>query len=223
MMCNWKRFHPLVALTVLAFILVIAPQAGAKEEKGKSLRVAIMPVINGSPEVGADKIMLDILRDRLGDVPADRATFLQPHDTERLLFQRDATERGEVLLGTWSAYGRLDSTSAAGLDSVLTADAILFVKISEWENVRVNTIGRGESNTTVGLQFALFDLHTGKKTWWREPREQRFAQEIDVSSGSVNYDETGFIQSRYVTDPPRYEDVAADLVRNAFKKFPQQK
>jgi hypothetical protein len=36
----------------------------------------------------------------------------------------------------------------------------------------------------------------------------------------VNYDETGFIQNKRATDPPRFEDVAASLVRDAFKKFP---
>ncbi|HET9251102.1 MAG TPA: hypothetical protein VFP58_03195 [Candidatus Eisenbacteria bacterium] len=214
---NW--FPP---LAVLAFLLVAVAPARA-DEKAKGLRVAIMPVLNSSPEVGAPKIMLDILRDRLKEVPAERATFLYPADTERLLSDREATERGDVLLNTWSDYGTLDSTAAAGLDEIVMSDALLFVKITEWENTRVNTIGRGESNTTVGLQFALFDLKSGKKTWWREPREQRFAQEIDVSSGTVNYDETGYIQSRNVTDPPRYEDVAADLVRSAFKNFPQQK
>ena len=208
-------------LAVLTFLLVAVAPAEAKDEKG--LRVAIMPILNSSPDVGAPKIMLDLLRDHLKSMPAERATFLYPPDTERLLADRDATERGDVLLNTWSDNGTLDSTAAAGLDEVVTADALLFVKVAEWENTRVNTIGRGESHTTVGLQFALFDLKTGKKTWWRDPREQRFAQEIDVSSGTVSYDETGYIQSRNVTDPPRYEDVADDLVRNAFKKFPQQK
>ena len=208
-------------LAVLTFLLVAVAPAQAKDEKG--LRVAIMPIVNSSPDVGAPKIMLDLLRDQLKSMPAERATFLYPPDTERLLADRDATDRGDVLLNTWSDNGTLDSTAAAGLDEIVTADALLFVKVSEWENTRVNTIGRGESHTTVGLQFALFDLKTGKKVWWRDPREQRFAQEIDVTSGTVNYDETGYIQSRNVTDPPRYEDVADDLVRNAFKKFPQQK
>jgi hypothetical protein len=219
-----SRLHWIRPLAVIACVLSFAAQpALAKDENSKSLRVAIMPIVNGSPDVGATKIMGDILRDQLKAVPADRATFLYPADTERLLEQRDAMDRGTILMDTWSDYGRLDSTAAAGLDSVVTADALLFVKIAEWENVRVNTIGRGESNTTVGLQFAMFDLRTGKKIWWRDPREQRFAQEIDVSSGTVSYDETGYIQSRNVTDPPRYEDVADDLIRNAFKKFPQQK
>ena len=213
-------------LLAIGFILLLAvAPAGAKDEtveKPKSIRVAIMPLVNGSPEVGATKIMEDIIRDRLKEVPADRGTFLHPSDTERLLLMHDAMDRGTVLVDTWSDHGRMDSTAAAGMDAVLMVDAILFVKIAEWENQRVNTVGRGESNTTVGLQFALFDLQTGKKVWWKDPREQRFAQEIDISSGAVNYDETGYIQSRNVTDPPRYEDVAADLIRNAFKKFPQK-
>jgi hypothetical protein len=212
------------SLAILACLLLFgAAPAAAKDQKAKSLRVAILPIVNASPEVGADKIMGDILRDPLKEVPADRATFLYPADTERLLSGHDALDRLSVVLDTWSDYGRLDSTAAAGFDSLIMADAVLFVKVSEWENVRVNTIGRGESSTTVGLQLALFDLRTGNRIWWREPREQRFAQEIDVSSGSVNYDETGYIQSRNVTDPPRYEAVATDLLRTAFKRFPQQK
>jgi hypothetical protein len=218
-------FHPLAILGCL--LLFAGTAAGAKEDKkdqkAKPIRVAIMPILNSSQEVGASKIMDDILRDRLKEVPADRATFLFSSDTQRLLQMGDAMDREAVLLDQWSSYGTLDSTAAAGLDSILASDAILFAKVSEWENERVNTIGRGESNATVGLQFALFDLRTGKRVWWRDPREQRFAQEVDVSSGTVNYDETGYIQSRNVTDPPRYEDLAGDLVRNAFKKFPQQK
>jgi len=147
-----SRLHWIRPLAVIACVLSFAVQpSGAKGENSKSLRVAIMPIVNGSPDVGATKIMGDILRDQLKAVPAERATFLYPADTERLLEQRDAMDRGSALLDTWSDYGRLDSTAAAGLDSVVTADAILFVKIAEWENVRVNTIGRGESNTTVGL------------------------------------------------------------------------
>jgi hypothetical protein len=36
----------------------------------------------------------------------------------------------------------------------------------------------------------------------------------------VAYDATGFIQNKRASDPPRYEDVASDLVRDAFRKFP---
>ncbi|HET9941330.1 MAG TPA: hypothetical protein VFR25_09545 [Candidatus Eisenbacteria bacterium] len=209
-----------------ALALLLATSLGAKKKDdpppAKSIRVAIMPVINGSAEVGAPKIMEDILHDRLKEIPAEQATFLQPTDTERLLEVHNASDKLFALNDKWSNYGALDTTAVGGIDSLLNVDAILFVKVSEWENVRVNVIGRGESNTTVGFQFALFDLATKKRTWFKEPREQRFANEVDVSSGAVNYDETGYIQSRKVTDPPRYEDVASDLVRNAFKKFPRQ-
>ncbi|HTK69692.1 MAG TPA: hypothetical protein VL857_07800 [Candidatus Eisenbacteria bacterium] len=207
-----------------ALALFLAASLGAKKEDpppAKSIRVAIMPVVNGSAEVGAPKIMEDILHDRLKEIPAAQATFLQPTDTERLLEVHNASDKIFALNEKWSNYGTLDSTAVDGIDSLLTVDAILFVKIAEWENVRVNVIGHGESNTTVGFQFALFDLATKKRTWFKGPREQRFANEVDVSSGAVNYDETGYIQSRKVTDPPRYEDVASDLVRNAFKKFPR--
>jgi hypothetical protein len=221
------RTHRLIRSTAAAsaLALLLVASIGAKKEDpppAKSIRVAIMPVVNGSAEVGAPKIMEDILHDRLKEIPAERATFLQPTDTERLLEVHNASDKIFALNDKWSNYGALDTTAVDGVDSLLTVDAILFVKIAEWENVRVNVIGHGESNTTVGFRFALYDLATRKRTWFKEPREQRFANEVDISSGAVNYDETGYIQSRKVTDPPRYEDVASDLVRNAFKKFPKQ-
>jgi len=221
------RTHRLIRSTAAAsaLALFLVASVGAKKDDpppGKQIRVAIMPVVNGSADVGAPKIMEDILHDRFKEIPAERATFLQPTDTERLLEVHNASDKIFALNDKWSNYGALDTTAVDGVDSLLTVDAILFVKIAEWENVRVNVIGHGESNTTVGFQFALFDLATRKRTWFKDPREQRFANEVDISSGAVNYDETGYIQSRKVTDPPRYEDVASDLVRNAFKKFPRQ-
>ena len=220
-----KRLLALVAFAVLLVATVGAKEekkGGKEEEAARPIRVAILPIVNGSPEVGAAKIMEDILRDALVEVPAERATFLHSIDTERLLTDRSALGRAYALNDRWSKYGTLDTTAVLGLDSLLMVDAILCVKVAEWENVRVNVVGRGESNTTVGLQFALYDLKSLKKTWKKEPREQRFAQEVDPSSGSVTYDETGYIQSRNVTDPPRFEDVASDLVRAAFKKFPRK-
>jgi hypothetical protein len=211
----------------IALAVLLLASVGAKEEKKepvpeRPIRVAIMPIVNGSPEIGATKIMEDILRDQLKDVPAERATFLKPSDTERLLSDRNALDRAYALNDRWSKYGTLDTTAVAGLDSLLVVDAILCVGVSEWDNVRVNVVGRGQSNTTVGLRFALYDLKSLKKTWSKEPRETRLAQEVDPTSGSVTYDETGYIQSRNATDPPRFEDVAGDLVRAAFKKFPRR-
>jgi hypothetical protein len=176
--------------------------------------------MNGSQDLGAPKIMGDILRDQLKIVPADRAAFLLPFDSERILSERGQLVLGDRLTTKWGKYGTLDSTAVAAIDSIFTLDAILFVKVTEWENHRVTVIGAGDSNTTVGLSFACYDVKTLKKIWFKEPREQRFGQEIDASSGAVNYDATGFIQNKRATDPPRYEDVAADLVRDAFKKFP---
>ena len=209
------------ALAVLALASV-----GAKEEKKEAaerpIRVAVMPIVNGSNEIGATKIMEDVLRDQFKEIPTERATFLKPSDTERLLTDRNALDRAYRLNDRWSKAGTIDTTAVAGLDSLLMVDAILCVRVAEWDNVRVNVVGRGQSNTTVGLQFALYDLKSLKKTWSKDPRETRFAQEVDPTSGSVTYDETGYIQSRNATDPPRFEEVASDLVRTAFKKFPRK-
>jgi len=220
-MSNTNSIRALCAAALLLAAVALSGSASAKDEKAspKNIRVAIMPVVNGSQDVSAPKIMGDIFRERFKDIPG--VMFLEPDDTERLLGNRNELGRAYAITDRWSKSGTIDTTSAAGLDTLVSADAILLVKIAEWENLRVTVIGRGQSNTTVGLQFALYDLHTLKRTWAKEPREQRFAQEIDAS-GSVAYDGTGYIQSHGATDPPRYQDVASDLVKSAFKNFPQR-
>jgi hypothetical protein len=211
-----------VSAALLAFAGASSFAANAAPEKApaKAIKVAILPVLNGSPDLSATKIMDDILRDQLKTVPPSRATFLLPIDSERILTQRNELDRGARLNERWSKLGTIDSTAMAGLDSVLMVDAVLFVKVNEWENHRVPVVGAGESSTTIGLAFACYDLQSMKRIWFKNPREQRFGQEIDPSSGAVTYDETGFIQNKRANAPPRYEDVASDLVRDAFKKFP---
>lgn len=216
-------------LAVAAFVLIAASPLGAAGSRAaeapaappaKSIRVAVLPVENSSPDLGAAKIMGDILREQLRRVPPERATFLLPEDTERILASRNELNRAYALTERWAKRGTLDSTAAVGLDSLLMVDAILFVKVSEWENHRVPVVGAGESSATIGLAFAAYDVRTLKRLWAKNPREQRFGQEIDPSSGAVSYDATGFIQNKRANDPPRYEDVATDLVREAFKRFP---
>ena len=212
-----------LALTVavsLSFVAARTRAAEAPAPAAKSIRVAVLPVENSSPDLGAAKIMGDILREQLKRVPPERATFLLPEDTERILASRNELNRAYVLNERWAKHGTLDSTAVAGLDSLLMVDAILFVKVSEWENHRVPVVGAGESSATIGLAFASYDVRSKKRLWAKAPREQRFGQEIDPSSGSVSYDATGFIQNKRANDPPRYEEVATDLVREAFKRFP---
>jgi len=228
MWTHLKRHRLLTSAALAALVLAsIGANEPAKKETApeseRALRVAVMPIVNGSPRNRRGQ-------DHGGHPP--RAVRGVPHGArhvpqnqptpERLLADRNELDRAYTLNDRWSKYGTLDTTAVSGLDSLLLVDAILCVRIAEWENVRVNVVGRGESNSTVGLQFALYDLKSLKKTWSKEPREQRFAHEVDPTSGSVTYDETGYIQSRSVTDPPRLEDVANDLVRTAFKKFPRK-
>jgi hypothetical protein len=211
---------------VCAFAALPGPAWAAKEKKEeappKVLRIAILPIVNGSEDLGATKIMEDLIRERLKEVPTSRAIFIHPLETERVLADRNEIGRADRINDRWSKRGTLDSTAVDGLDSLLMVDAILCVKVAEWTNQRVTVVGRGESNTTVGLAFSLFDIATKKELWKKAPHEQRFANEIDPSSSHVAYDETGFIQSRGASDPPRYEDVASDLIRIAFKKFPEK-
>lgn len=213
-----------LSMAVVGWLSVASGSSFAAEQAAapppKSIRVAILPIGNSSPDLGAAKIMGDILREQMKRVPPERATFLLPQDSERILTERNELNRAYLLTERWAKYGTLDSTAVAGLDSLLTVDAILFVRVDEWENHRVPVVGAGQSHAIVGLSFACYDIRSKKRVWAKNPREQRFGQEIDPSSGSVNYDATGFIQNKRANDPPRNADVASDLVRDAFKKFP---
>ena len=216
-----------VALALVCAVAVLPATSGAAKDKkevapAKALRIAILPILNSSEDLGATKIMEDVISDRLKAVPPTRAIFIHPLETERVLADRSELGRVDRINDRWSKRGTLDSTAVAGLDSLLMVDAILCVRITDWTSQRVAVVGRGESNTTIGLAFSLFDLATKKEIWKKTPSEQRFADEIDPGSSSVAYDETGFIQSRGASDPPRFEDLASDLIRSAFKNFPEK-
>ena len=61
-----------------------------------------------------------------------------------------------------------------------------------------------------------------KRLWTKSPRQQQFAQEVDPSSGQITYDNSGNIQTKSAIAPPKYQEVADDVVRDAFKKFPDK-
>ncbi|HEY7727355.1 MAG TPA: hypothetical protein VID50_02775 [Candidatus Eisenbacteria bacterium] len=214
-------------IPALALVSLTLPGTAGAEEKGapparpRPLRVAVMPLMNVTQEVLADQVVSQALRDRLKEFDSDRAMFLFPADVERVLSARDESYRAYRIAQRWSMDNTLDSTAVEGLDTLLTVDAILCVRISDWEVKRITVINAGQSYTTVGLQFALFDVRNKQQLWKKDAREQRYAPEYDVSSGTVSYDATGTIQSRGTNEPPRPKEVVGDLVRSAFRKFPQ--
>ena len=220
-----------------AAVFLIPPTAGgasaapaAKEPEikldappvSKVLRVAVLPLVNATSDVDADKIMGDVLQERFAETDHDKFVFLLPADVERVLSDANALDRALQVTDRWSKNGALDTTAVSGLDSLLVADAVLCVKITEWETKRAHNVSEGQSSTTIGLHFALFGIRDRKKMWTKEVREQRLAREIDVTNSSVGYDGTGRIQTPGANDPPRVEAVASDLVRDALKKFPNK-
>jgi hypothetical protein len=218
-----KTLRPLAI--VLSLALLTLPAASRAKEKepealSKPIRVAVMPLMNVTQETLADQIVSQALRDQLEEFDTARATFLFPSDVQRVLSARNEFQRAYRIAEKWSKKGTIDSTAVAGLDSLLTVDAVLCVRVSEWEVKRITIINAGQSYTSVGLQFALYDVRSKKLLWKKDAHDQRFAPEYDVSSGTVSYDETGTIQSRTTNEPPRPKDVLNDLIRSAFKKFP---
>ena len=192
-----------------------APKGGAS-----ALRVAILPAVNGTSEVDAVKILEDLLPDRLKEVDKSKAVFLMPADVERTLTSSNAMDRAYRITARWAKGGAVDSAALAGLDSIVVADAVMCVQIYEWESKRFHNISEGQSYTTVGLRFALFGIRDQKRIWTKEVREQRLADEIDLSAGAYSYDATGRYQNPSANVPPRIQEVVSDLVRSAFKKFP---
>lgn len=224
-MKSMKTFRPLLlALAFSVAVLALPALSRAKDKEppppAKAIRVGIMPLMNVTQETLADQVASQALRDQLEEFDAARATFLFPSDVQRVLSSRNEFQRAYSIAERWSKNGSLDSTAVAGLDTLLTVDAVLCVRISDWEVKHITVINAGQSYTTVGLQFALFDVRSKKLLWKKDARDQRFAPEYDVSSGTVSYDGTGTIQSRTTNEPPRPKDVLNDLIRSAFKKFP---
>jgi hypothetical protein len=217
-----RAAYRVLPIALLLLVLPAAVLADKKEEKSAPvIRVAVLPIMNTTDDVGATRIMEDIIKDQLKKIDASRAHFLLSGDVERLLSDANQLARADQISDRWARTGAIDSSAVNGLDSLLMVDAILLVQVSEWENHRVPVVGQGQSHTTVALSFALVDVQNDRVIWSKRPREQRFAAELDVSSANVNYDETGVIQRKSDNAPPRFESVASDLIREAFKKFPR--
>ena len=214
-------------LAALAAALLVPGAAPAKDKDeaapppSKPIRVAVLPLMNNTPEALANQVVHEALQEQLKDLSGGAATFILPEDTDRILNSQSAYDRGFRIAEKWSKDAKLDSSAIQGLDSVLIADAVLCVKISEWEINRVTQLGAGPSTTTVGLAFALYDIRSKKLIWSKNVREQREAPEYDASSGQISYDGSGQIQTRSATEPPRPKSVAGDLIKAAFKKFPR--
>jgi hypothetical protein len=221
-----RRVVPAAFALAVSLLLVssgfAAPEVKleAPPAKGKGLRIAVLPVVNNTAEEDAGKIMEDVLRETFHEVDPAKFVFLMPEDVQRVLSDANAMDRADRVTGRWSRNGSLDSAAVGGLDSLLIADDVMCIKISEWETKRAHTVGEGQSSTTIALHFALFSIRDRRKIWSKDEREQRLAHEMDISSGTVGYDETGRIQTAGATDPPRVQDVATDLVKDALKKFP---
>jgi hypothetical protein len=218
MMNVMKPVRPLVLALSLACLTL--PATAPARDKAPTLRVAVLPVVNVSPEPLAVQTVSQALREQLGKLDASRATFLYPSDVQRILSAHNAMQRAMDIVDRWGKNDTLDSTAVVGLDTLLTVDAILCVRVTEWEVRRITVINAGQSYTTIGAQFALYDIPTKKLLWKKDARIQRFAPEYDVSSGTVSYDAIGNIQSRSTNEPPEPKEVANDLIRSAFKKFP---
>src|SRR5258706_10547801 len=129
-----SRNRSFLALLLCLFLVLLPAIAGAETAapaakqpevkleapaKAKGLRVAVLPLVNATGEMDADKIMEDVLRERVKDVDPSRAGFLMPADVERVLDDANAYDRALKVTDRWSKYGSLDSTSVAALDSVL--------------------------------------------------------------------------------------------------------
>lgn len=214
-----------LALACPFLLLALPLSSAAREGEGKAppakpLRVAMLPLVNQTQESLADPLVNQQLREQLSEFDPARAMFLFPSDVQRVLAARNELQRAYLITERWRRKNTLDSTAVEGLDTLLTVDAVLCVRISDWEVKRITVINAGQSSTSIGLQFALYDVRTKKLLWKKEAHDQRYAPEYDVSSGSVSFDETGTIQSHGTNEPPRPKDVVTDLIRSAFKKFP---
>jgi len=120
-MSHRRTLRSLLALAM--GILVLPALATSKDAApGKSLRVAILPFVNASPEIGATKMMDDIVREQVKKVDKSRAIFLPPADVERILTDRNKLESVYRITDKWGSTSTLDSTAIGGLDSLLQVD-----------------------------------------------------------------------------------------------------
>lgn len=119
------------------------------------------------------------------------------------------------------ASPRVDSLAAPRVCGFLRCDAVLSVRIDQWEQYVPEANQAGKSNTTVQLHAALVDS-LGRLLWSASGSNSMEGLYVDPSTGVRRVDEGGIERKSLPTQAgvPTYREVVTALVNRWAPQFP---
>lgn len=186
-------------ITLLAFGCAAAPKDYTKFQQANPHSILVIPVVNNSPEVGADNYFLATVSLPL----AERGYYVFPvHLTKELL-----TESG------LSDPGLIHQADPARLGKLFGADTILYITIDHWEAKYIVI----STTVTVGFSYVMKDVKTGEVIW--EHRQVMNYSPGNQNSGNGIADLIGAVVSAAVAKAaPNYVPLARQANEQAFGK-----
>jgi len=119
--------------------------------------------------------------------------------------------------------GRVDSLAAPLLCRTLRANAVLGVRVDQWEQAQVNWGQSGKPGTTVRVVAALIDS-SGALLWsisGSETGEGPFHDPMTNPPEVMNHPTMAGLPVTGENGPPRFEDVLSKLLARWVPQFPK--
>jgi hypothetical protein len=221
-----------LAVRVLVLLLVAAaPALAAKSQKGDLFKIApdfasyhvksiaMLPIATYDRNLEAQRLVAALWGQDLRDTGYRWVSAATSFD---LLGGQKSDSLPKVVREDILQDVRVDSLSAPALCVKLHTDAVLAVRVDQWEQQSLLWSQQGRPSTTVQLKAALVDS-SGALLWYASGAETAEGPYHDPSTNPLSVSSSGLDQQPIKGDggPPAYEEVLNRLLLRWAGQFPR--
>ncbi|HPS80217.1 MAG TPA: hypothetical protein PLS53_18845 [Thermoanaerobaculaceae bacterium] len=219
-----------LALLLLVLSLPAAALAKPKDNRGDTFTgvadfaaygvksIAILPVMSYDRNAKAEQMVTG----QLGLMLKEVAFRWVSAPTGKVMLASALGDSGlKRVTGEVLAKGGLDSLSAPLVCAKLRTDAVLCVRIEQWEQQQILWNQSGRPNTTIRLSAALVDS-TGVRLWGVSSSETAEGPYNDPSTSPIGMSATS-LEPKPITGqggPPEYGEVLEHILLRWAPRFP---
>ncbi len=132
----------------------------------------------------------------------------------------------DKVVGEWQNHRTIDQFEVQELCEKLGVNGLIVANVSDWKRERVDFTSEGSSYTQIALEMAIYAAQTGRPAWTAEKMIRRESLTYAPASGGsgVYTDPSGVSRAQrsgsMTPDPPRAEEVVADIMASIIAAFP---
>jgi len=226
------RFWNTQALAAVAFALTLALPALAKDKKKVDLvyvnpdfsklrveSIALVPAASFDNKLEHEKLVEDSFAQAVRPAGYRWMTSSSSRDLLKSAAPNDSlykAVRNGVLKNV-----RVDSTAAPAVCALLRTDAVLTLRVDQFDQLQMEWDQAGKPSTTIQLKAALVDA-TGRLLWSASGSETAEGPYHDPSAGTLGMSSSGLTQQPVTGQggAPSFEEVLAKLTTRWGQSFP---